>query len=64
MKKFFVSILALVMIAAVAFFGCEKKQAATPPPAQPVVTPAAPAPVPAPTPVPVPAPAPSKPAKK
>jgi len=60
-KKYSVFILVLVIVAAVALFGCEKKKAASPPTpaAQPAVTPP-----PAPEPAPVPAPVPAKPAKK
>jgi hypothetical protein len=60
-KKYIVAILVLVIVATVALFGCEKKQAASPPPAQPVVTPV---PAPAPAPAPAPNPVPAKPAKK
>ena len=62
MKKYSVFILVLVVIAAFALVGCEKKQSVPPPVSQPVVTPApVPDPVPAPAP---PRPAPAKPAKK
>jgi hypothetical protein len=62
-KKYFVAILVLVIFSSVAFFGCEKKQEASPPPVQPAVTPMT-APNPAPAPAPAPNPVPAKPAKK
>jgi len=62
MKKCFVAILVLIIVATVALFGCEKKQAA-PPPVQSAVTPT-PAPTPVPAPAPAPNPAPVQPAKK
>ncbi|MCK9420041.1 MAG: hypothetical protein M0R70_11750 [Nitrospirae bacterium] len=61
MKKYFVAILVLVIIATVAFFGCEKKQSVSPPSSKPAVTPL---PTPAPATAPAPIPAPAKPAKK
>ena len=59
MKKYSVVFLVMVIVAAVAFFGCEKKKEYSPPApaAQPAVTPS-------PAPEPAPAPVPAKPAKK
>ena len=59
MKKYSVFILVLVIVSAVALFGCEKKKEYSPPTpaAQPAVTPP-------PAPAPAPAPVPEKPAKK
>jgi len=62
-KKHFVVILALAILSALVFIGCEKKQTVPPPTSQPVVT-QTPAPAPAPAPKPALKPMPTKPAKK
>ena len=62
MKKLFMIVLALVLMAAVALIGCEKKAEAPKPAEMPAMAPAAPAPA-APAPA-TPAPAPAAPAKK
>ncbi len=67
MKKLFVIITVLFIVAAVALVGCEKKQSSLPPVQQPAVAPmpaVAPTPATAPTPAPATMPAPAKPAKK
>ena len=63
MKKFFMMMLAMVFVAAVALVGCEKKAQPPKPADQPSMAPVAPAPAQAPAPAPVPK-KPAKPAKK